>query len=138
MVVFHTQRVHGPEDDGAYEVTLAPADFAAIAAAFDGYKGGATPRQVQVVALIAESMDTCGYAPTMEELARTLGVSKVTVFEHLQACAKKGLVVNTPRMSRSHVPTERGRRAIRGLWPVPRGTGDGGPDLRISTSKDTD
>src|SRR4029079_7307634 len=42
-----------------------------------------------------------GYSPTMQELADEIGVSKVTVFEHVEALIKKGALVREPNKARS-------------------------------------
>ncbi|MFU8828323.1 MAG: LexA family protein, partial [Phycisphaerales bacterium] len=44
-----------------------------------------TPKQLTILRLIRDSRVRCGYSPTMQELADELGVSKVTVFEHVEA-----------------------------------------------------
>ena len=44
-----------------------------------------TPKQLQVLNLIRDCRLANGYSPTMQELADQVGVSKVTVFEHVQA-----------------------------------------------------
>ncbi|MGA0872785.1 MAG: LexA family protein, partial [Phycisphaerales bacterium] len=44
-----------------------------------------TPKQLRILQLIQDSRDQRGYSPTMQELADALGVSKVTVFEHVGA-----------------------------------------------------
>jgi repressor LexA len=42
-----------------------------------------------------------GYSPTMQELADQIGVSKVTVFEHVEALIKKGALTRDPNKARS-------------------------------------
>lgn len=42
-----------------------------------------------------------GYSPTMQELADEIGVSKVTVFEHVEALIKKGALVREANKARS-------------------------------------
>jgi repressor LexA len=60
-----------------------------------------TPKQLHVLKLIAEHRRRRGYAPTMQELADRLGVSKVTVFEHVEALIKKKLLLRDPNKARS-------------------------------------
>ncbi|MFO0874621.1 MAG: transcriptional repressor LexA [Phycisphaerales bacterium] len=60
-----------------------------------------TPKQLRIVQLIRESRLTRGYSPTMQELADALGVSKVTVFEHVEALIKKGALTRDPNKARS-------------------------------------
>ena len=49
-----------------------------------------TPQQIRIFRLIRESRNTRGYSPTMQEIANALGISKVTVFEHVEALVEKG------------------------------------------------
>ena len=60
-----------------------------------------TPKQLKILQLIRDSRVRCGYSPTMQELADELGVSKVTVFEHVEALIKKGALTREPNKARS-------------------------------------
>ena len=60
-----------------------------------------TPKQLKILQLIRDTRVRCGYSPTMQELADELGVSKVTVFEHVEALIKKGALVREPNKARS-------------------------------------
>jgi len=60
-----------------------------------------TPKQLKILQLIRNSRVRHGYSPTMQELADELGVSKVTVFEHVEALIKKGALVREPNKTRS-------------------------------------
>lgn len=60
-----------------------------------------TPKQLKILQLIRDSRVRHGYSPTMQELADQLGVSKVTVFEHVEALIKKGALVREPNKARS-------------------------------------
>ncbi|MCK4873448.1 MAG: transcriptional repressor LexA [Phycisphaerales bacterium] len=60
-----------------------------------------TPKQLRILQLIRDSRLTRGYSPTMQELADELGVSKVTVFEHVEALIKKGALLREPNKARS-------------------------------------
>ncbi|MCG8402548.1 MAG: MarR family transcriptional regulator, partial [Firmicutes bacterium] len=60
-----------------------------------------TPKQLKILTLIRESRLTRGYSPTMQELAEELGVSKVTVFEHVEALIKKGALIRDKNKARS-------------------------------------
>ncbi len=60
-----------------------------------------TPKQLHIAQLIRDNLVAHGYSPTMQELADTLGVSKVTVFEHVGALIKKGVLVREPNKARS-------------------------------------
>lgn len=60
-----------------------------------------TPKQLRIVQLIRDWRIARGYSPTMQELADELGVSKVTVFEHVEALIKKGALLREPNKARS-------------------------------------
>jgi repressor LexA len=60
-----------------------------------------TPKQLRILQLIRDSRVTRGYSPTMQELADHLGVSKVTVFEHVEALIKKGALERDANKARS-------------------------------------
>ncbi len=60
-----------------------------------------TPKQLEVVELIRLCRIENGYSPTMQELAEELGVSKVTVFERIEALIRKGALTREPNRARS-------------------------------------
>jgi repressor LexA len=60
-----------------------------------------TPQQLRIFRLIRDSRNSRGYSPTMQEIADQLGISKVTVFEHVQALVDKGALVRQPNKARS-------------------------------------
>lgn len=60
-----------------------------------------TPRQLDVLVAIRNYRHLHGMAPTMQELADQLGTSKVTIFEHIEALERKGVIRRNPHMSRS-------------------------------------
>ncbi|QQE13347.1 transcriptional repressor LexA [Planctomycetota bacterium] len=60
-----------------------------------------TPRQLQILTMIRDYRVTRGYSPTMQQLANDLGVSKVTVFEHVEALIKKGALQRDANKARS-------------------------------------
>ena len=60
-----------------------------------------TPKQLKILQLIRQSRVTRGYSPTMQELADALGISKVTVFEHVEALVRKGALTREPNKARS-------------------------------------
>ncbi len=51
-----------------------------------------TPRQLEILQLIQNYRMQHGYSPTMQEIGDHLGLTKVTVFEHVGALEKKGLL----------------------------------------------
>ncbi len=65
-----------------------------------------TPRQLEILTLIRDTRRRLGYSPTMQELADELAVNKVTVFEHVGALVKKGLLRRLPHKARSLELTE--------------------------------
>ena len=60
-----------------------------------------TPKQLKILTLIRDNRIVSGYSPTMQELADELGISKVTVFEHIEALIKKGALKREPNKARS-------------------------------------
>ncbi len=60
-----------------------------------------TPKQLAILTAIRDYRLRQGYSPTMQELADQLGVSKVTVFEHVQALERKKLIQRMPHKARS-------------------------------------
>lgn len=60
-----------------------------------------TPKQLKILTIIRDYQLTRGYSPTMQELAEETGVSKVTVFEHVEALIKKGALHRDPNKARS-------------------------------------
>lgn len=49
-----------------------------------------TPRQREIQLTFLQLTRTKGYPPTLQEVGDKLGVSKVTVFEHVRAMERKG------------------------------------------------
>ena len=60
-----------------------------------------TPRQMQVLTFIRDFRRSYGYSPTMQELADELGITKVTVFEHVETLIAKGLLHRAAHKARS-------------------------------------
>lgn len=60
-----------------------------------------TPRQLRILTRIRDIRVARGYSPTMQELADELGVSKVTVFEHVEALIRKGALIREANKARS-------------------------------------
>lgn len=54
-----------------------------------------TSRQIQLVAHIRAYRYREGMSPTFQELADLMGVSKVTVFDHIAALQRQGVVRRT-------------------------------------------
>ncbi len=60
-----------------------------------------TPKQLHILTRIRDFRLTRGYSPTMQELADELDVSKVTIFEHVEALIKKGALRREANKARS-------------------------------------
>jgi repressor LexA len=58
-----------------------------------------TPRQLGILRYIRDSRVANGYSPTMQEIGDHLGLTKVTVFEHVGALEKKGLLLRGAKHS---------------------------------------
>jgi len=52
-----------------------------------------TPRQLQILRFIRDFRRRRGYSPTMQEIGDHLNLTKVTVFEHVEAVERKGLLI---------------------------------------------
>ena len=59
-----------------------------------------TPKQFQIVRFIQDYWVEHEYAPTMQEIADHLGVSRPTVFEHIEALEKKKVLTREPTLAR--------------------------------------
>jgi repressor LexA len=62
-----------------------------------------TPKQLHILTRIRDLRIARGCSPTLQELADELGVSKVTVFEHVEALIRKGALQRDPNKARSLV-----------------------------------
>jgi Fe2+ or Zn2+ uptake regulation protein len=83
-------RAHGlAEIDRLADVAEAQAD-AALRQRLSGYR--LTPRQMDVAVAIARALSVDGLAPTFREMAKSMGCSFVTVYEHVRALKKKGVL----------------------------------------------
>lgn len=60
-----------------------------------------TPKQLRIIELIRECREEHGYSPTIQELADALGIAKVTVFEHVEALIRKGVLQREANKARS-------------------------------------
>jgi len=60
-----------------------------------------TPRQLQVLRIVAEFQQSQCYSPTIAEVAEVLGVSRTTAFEHIGALREKGLLAASRHKVRS-------------------------------------
>lgn len=83
-----------------------------------------TPRQLQVLKLIAEFHANRCYSATIQELADHLGISRPTAFEHIAALREKGLLSATPGRARSLIPTRKGQNLLKNAATPPAGCAD--------------
>jgi repressor LexA len=60
-----------------------------------------TPRQLEIVKFIRQYQADHGLSPTMQEIADHMGVSRPTVFEHIEALQARGALKRTPTLSRT-------------------------------------
>lgn len=60
-----------------------------------------TPRQVEILTLVRDGRRATGCAPTLQEMADRLGVSKITVYEHVEALVSKRLLARRSYKARS-------------------------------------
>ena len=60
-----------------------------------------TPKQLQVLRMIYEYQKEHGYSPTYAELGKQIGVSTITVFEHLEALERKNAIRRRRHEARS-------------------------------------
>ncbi|OWY70672.1 repressor LexA [cyanobacterium TDX16] len=61
----------------------------------------ATPRQTEILTFIRDYTHKNGYSPTYDEIAAEFGISKVTVFEHLNILEERGLLTKDRHKARS-------------------------------------
>ncbi len=60
-----------------------------------------TPKQLRILQIIRDSRTRSGYSPTLQEIADEISVSKVTVFEHVEALIRKGALRRDANKARS-------------------------------------
>ncbi len=60
-----------------------------------------TPRQLEILTCIRDGRRNLGYSPTLQEIADEFGISKITVFEHVEALLKKCMLTRRSNKARS-------------------------------------
>ena len=60
-----------------------------------------TPRQLEILTFVRDARRNLGYSPTLQEMADELGISKITVFEHVETLIKKGMLTRRSNRARS-------------------------------------
>ncbi len=74
-----------------------------------------TPRQLQLLKIIAGSQTSRCYSPTIAELASEVGISRSTAFEHIAELRKKGLLRSYLGRARSLKPTSKAQKLLKAL-----------------------
>lgn len=76
-------------------------------------------RQKQIVDFLSQYIQKNGYSPTLQDIARAIGVSSLaTVHEHLQALERKGII-------------KKFEGAVRGIELLDRAAGRGGDGVEL-------
>ena len=71
-----------------------------------------TPRQHQLLTMVAQFQENRCYSPTLGEMASELNISRSTVFEHITELRKKDLLCASPNRARSLTLTWRARELL--------------------------
>jgi repressor LexA len=74
-----------------------------------------TPRQLQLLQMIAGFQKNRCYSPTLSEMASELNISRSTVFEHLTELRRKGLLSGFQNKARSLKVSSQGQELLREL-----------------------
>jgi repressor LexA len=71
-----------------------------------------TPRQLQLLQMIARFQENRCYSPTLAEMAYELDISRSTVFEHLAELRRKGLLSGYQNKARSLKVSSQGQELL--------------------------
>jgi repressor LexA len=71
-----------------------------------------TPRQFQLLQMVARFQENRCYSPTLAEMASELNISRSTVFEHLAELRKKGLLSGNQNKARSLKVSSQGQELL--------------------------
>ena len=74
-----------------------------------------TPRQLQLLQMIARFQRNRYYSPTLSEMASELNISRSTIFEHLTELRRKGLLSGYPNKARSLKVSSQGQELLEDL-----------------------
>ncbi len=77
-----------------------------------------TEKQLAVLTFIKDFIADKGVSPTLDEMSQYFGVSKITVYEHVNALEKKGAIRKTPNMARSITLVEDDPAPVSARLPV--------------------
>lgn len=95
-----------------------------------------TPKQVQVLDYIRDCRESQGFSPTMQEIADSMGVSKVTIFEHVEALIDKGALLRDRNKARSLSLPEEDDTGL--VFPLMGSIAAGYPIEKFSTDETLD
>ena len=74
-----------------------------------------TPRQLQLLQMVARFQENRCYSPTLAEMASELNISRSTVFEHLAELRRKRLLSGYQNKARSLKVSSHGQELLSGL-----------------------
>ena len=74
-----------------------------------------TPRQLQLLRLVAQFQENRCYSPTLAEMASELRISRSTVYEHIGELRRKGLLSDSPNKARSLNLSSKAQKLLSGL-----------------------
>jgi repressor LexA len=71
-----------------------------------------TPRQLQLLQMVARFQENRCYSPTLAEMASELNISRSTIFEHLTELRRKGLLSGYQNKARSLKVSSQGQELL--------------------------
>jgi repressor LexA len=74
-----------------------------------------TPRQLQLLRMVARFQQNRCCSPTLAEMASELNISRSTVYEHIAELRKKGLLSDSPNKARSLKVSTEARKLLSSL-----------------------
>ena len=74
-----------------------------------------TPRQLQLLKMVALFQENRCYSPTLAEMASELDISRSTVYEHIGELRRKGLLSDSPNKARSLKVSSKAQKLLNNL-----------------------
>ena len=74
-----------------------------------------TPRQLQLLKMVARFHQNRCYSPTLAEMASELSISRSTVYEHIAELRRKGLLSDSPNKARSLKVSSKAQKLLSSL-----------------------
>ena len=74
-----------------------------------------TPRQLQLLKMVARFQENRCYSPTLAEMAAELNISRSTVYEHIGELRRKGLLTDSANKARSLKVSSEARELLSGI-----------------------